>query len=79
MKKLALDLNIQKRKILASCPISSWQIDEETEEAVADFIFDSKIIADSDLSQEIKRCLLLGKKAMTNLEKQTLLCRQRSI
>ena len=67
--KVGLKLNIQKTKIMASSPISSWQIDGETVETVADFILgDSKIIADGDCSHEIKRCLLLGRKAMTNLD-----------
>ena len=61
--------HIQKTKIMASGPITSWQIDGETNETVTDFIFGSpKIIADGDCSHEIKRCLLLGKKAMTNLD-----------
>ena len=61
--------HIQKTKIMASGPITSWQIDGETNETVTDFIFgSSKIIADGDCSHEIKRCLLLGKKAMTNLD-----------
>ena len=69
MKKARLKLNIQKTKIMASSPITSWQIDGETMETVADFIFlDSKITADCDCSHEIKRCLLLGRKVMTNLE-----------
>ena len=64
-----LKLNIQKTKIMASGPITSWQIDGETEETVADFIFwVSKITADGDCSYEIKRCLLLGRKAMANLD-----------
>ena len=64
-----LKLNIQKTKIMASGPITSWQIDGETEETVADFIFrGSKITADGDCSNEIKRHLLLGRKAMTNLD-----------
>ena len=68
-KKVDLKLNIQKTKIMASGPIISWQIDGETMETVADFIFlGSKITADSDCSHEIKRCLLLGRKAMTNLD-----------
>jgi len=68
-EKVGLKLNIQKMKIMASGPISSWQIDGETVETVADFIFgDSKITADGDCSHEIKRCLLLGRKVMTNLE-----------
>ena len=62
-------LNIQKTNIMASSPITSWQIDEETVETVTDFIFlGSKIIVDGDYSHEIKRCLLLGRKAMTNLD-----------
>ena len=62
-------LNIQKTKIMASGPIISWQMDGETVETVADFIFlGSKITADADCSHEIKRCLLLGRKAMTNLD-----------
>ena len=69
MKKNGLKPNIQKMKIMASCVITSWQIDEATMETVRDFIFlDSKITADGDCSHEIKRCLLLGRKAMTNLE-----------
>ena len=68
-KKVGLNLNIQKTKIRASGPITSWQIDWETVEAVTDFIFlGSKIIADGDCSHEIKRHLLLGKKVMTNIE-----------
>ena len=67
-EKIGLKLNIQKTKIMASGPISSWQIDGETVETVADFIFlGSKITADGDCSHEIKRCLLLGRKVMTNL------------
>ena len=67
-EKVGLKLNIQKTKIMASGPITSWEIDGETVETVADFIFlGSKIIADDDCSHEIKRCLLLGKKLMTNL------------
>ena len=63
-----LKLNIQKIKIMASSPITSWQIDGEAVETVAEFIFlGSKIIADNDCSHEIKRCLLLGRKLMTNL------------
>ena len=66
---VGLKLNIQKTKIMASDPITSWQIDGETVEAVRDFIFGgSKITADGDCSHEIKRCLLLGRKAMTNLD-----------
>ena len=68
-EKVGLKLNIQKTKIMASSPISPWQIDGETVETVADFIFlGSKITADSDCSHEIKRCLLLGRKVMTNLD-----------
>ena len=68
-KKAGLKLNIQKTKIMASSPITSWQIDVETVETVTDFIFlGSKITADGDCSHEIKRCLLLGRKAMTNLD-----------
>ena len=67
-EKVGLKLNIQKTKIMASCPITSWQIDRETVETVADFIFlGSKITADGDCSHEIKRCLLLRRKVMTNL------------
>ena len=68
-EKAGLKLNIQKTKIMASSPITSWQIEGENVEAVTDFIFlGSKITADSDCSHEIKRCLLLGRKAMTNLD-----------
>ena len=68
-EKVGLKLNIQKTKIMASSPITSWQIDEETVDIVADFIFlGSKITADGDCSHEIKRCLLLGRKVMTNLD-----------
>ena len=64
-----MKLNIQKTKIMASGPITSWQIDGETMETVGDFIFlGSKITADGDCSHEIKRCLLLGRKSMTNLD-----------
>ena len=64
-----LKLNVQKTKIMASSPITSWQIDGETMETVRDFIFlGSKITADGDCSHEMKRCLLLGRKAMTNLD-----------
>ena len=67
--KVGLKLNIQKTKIMASGPITSWQIDGETVETVTDFIFlGSKITADGNCSHEIKRCLLLGRKAMTNLD-----------
>ena len=68
-ERVGLKLNIQKTKIMASGPITSWEIDGETKETVADFIFlDSKITADGDCSHEIKRHLLLGRKAMTNLD-----------
>ena len=68
-EKAALKLNIQKTKIMASGPITSWQIDGETIETVRDFIFlDSKMTADGDCSHEIKRHLFLGRKAMTNLD-----------
>ena len=69
MKKVGLKLNIQKTKIMASGPITSWQIDGETMETVADFIFlGSKITAEGDCSHEIKRRLFLERKAMTNLD-----------
>ena len=69
-EKVGLKLNIQKMKIMASGPITSWQIDGETVETVSDFIFflGSKITADGDCSHKIKRCLLFGRKAMTNLD-----------
>ena len=68
-EKVGLTLNIQKTKIMASSLITSWQIDGETVETVSDFIFlGSKITADGDCSHEIKRCLLLGRKVMTNLD-----------
>ena len=68
-EKVGLKLNIQKTNIMASGPITSWQIDRETVETVSDFIFlGSKITADGDCSHEIKRCLLLGRKVMTNLQ-----------
>ena len=68
-QKVGLKLNIQKTKIMASSPITSWKIDGETVETVADFIFQgSKITADGDCSHENKRCLLLGRKAVTNLD-----------
>ena len=68
-EKVGLKFNIQKTKIMAPGPITSWQIDGETVETVADFIFlGSKITADGDGSHEIKRCLLLGRKVMTNLD-----------
>ena len=83
-EKVVLKLNIQKTKIMASGPITSWQIDGETMEIVTDFILGgSKITADGDCSHEIKRCLLLGTKVMTNLDSilktETILCRQRSV
>ena len=68
-EKVGLKLNIQKTKIMASRPITSWEMDGETVETVADFTFwGSKITADGDCSHEIKRCLLLGRKVMTNLD-----------
>ena len=68
-EKVGLKLNIQKMKIMASGPITTWEIDGETVETVADFIFGgSKITADGDCSCEIKRCLLFGRKVMTNLD-----------
>ena len=68
-EKASLKFNMQKTKIMVSGPITSWQIQGEKVEAVTDFIFlGSKIIADNDCSHEIKRCLLLGRKAMTNLD-----------
>ena len=68
-EKVGLKLNIQKTEIMASGPITSWQVDGETVETVTDFILGgSKITADYDCSYEIKRCLLLGRKAMTNLD-----------
>ena len=68
-QKVGLKLNIQKNKIMISGPITSWQIDGETMETVSDFIFlSSKVTADDDCSHEIKRHLLLGRKAMTNLD-----------
>ena len=81
---VSLRLNIQKTKIMASGPITSWQIDGETVETGTDFILgDSKITADGDCSHEIKRCLLLGRKVMTNLDSilktEILLCQQRSV
>ena len=82
-EKLDLKLNIQKTKITASGPITSWQIDGETVETVSDFILRvSKITADGDCSHEIKRCLLLGRKIMTNItysKAETSLCQQRSV
>ena len=83
-EKASLKLNIQKTKIMASRPITSWQIDRETMETVTDFIFlGSKITVDGDHSHEIKRRLLLGRKVMTNLDNilkaETLLCQQSSL
>ena len=83
-EKAGLKLNIQKMKIMAYGPITSWQTDGETMETVRDFIFlGSKITADGDCSHEIKRCLLLGRKVMTNLESilksRDIICQQRSI
>ena len=83
-EKVGLKLNIQKTKIMASDPIISWQIDGETVETVSDFILgSSKITASGDCSHEIKRCLLFGRKVMTNLDSilkaKALLCQQRSI
>ena len=83
-EKVGLKLNIQKMKIMASSPITSWEIDRETVETVSDFIFlGSKITADGDCSHEIKTRLLLGRKVMTNLDsifkRETLLCRLRSV
>ena len=81
-EKVGLKLNIQKTKIMASCPITSWQIDGETVETVADFILGG-IQSDGDCSHEIKRRLLLGRKVMTNLDPyskaETLFCQQRSV
>ena len=68
-EKVGLKFSIEKTKIMATGPISSWQIDEETMKTVTDFIFwDSKITADGDCSHEVKRCLLLGRKVMTKLD-----------
>ena len=83
-EKVGLKLNIQKKKIMASSAITSWQIDGETVETVSDFIFlGSKIIAECDCSHEIKRRLLLGRKVMTNLDSvlksEMLLFQQRSV
>ena len=83
-EKVGLKLNIQKMKIIASGPITSWEINEETVETVSDFIYlGSKITADGDCSHEIKSCLLLGRKVMTNLDSilkaETLLCCLRSV
>ena len=83
-EKLGLKLNIQKMKLMASGPITSWEIDGETVETVSDFIFlGSKITTDDDCSHEIKRRLLLGRKVMTNQtaysKAETLLCQQRFV
>ena len=83
-EKVGLKLNIEKTKIMASGPITLWQIDGETVETVTDFIFGgSKITADGDCSHEIKGHLLLGREVITNLDsifkKETLLCQQRSV
>ena len=83
-EKVGLKLNIQKTKIMASGPITSWQIDGETVKTVTDFILGGSIFtADGDCSHEIKRCLLLGRKVMTNLDSilkaETLLFQQRSV
>ena len=83
-EKVGLKLNIQKAKIMASGPITKWQMDGETMETVRDFIFlGSKVTEDGDFSHEMKRRLLLGRKVMTNLDSvlkaQTLLCQQRSV
>ena len=83
-KTAGLKLKIQKMKIMASGPITPWQIDGKRTETVRDFIFSgSKITADGECSHEIKRCLLLGRKVMTNLDSilkaETLLCQQKSV
>ena len=79
-EKVGLKLNIQKTKIMASCPITSWDIDGETVETVTDFILGgSKITADGDCSHEIKRHLLFGRKVMSNLDSILKLCQQRSV
>ena len=84
-EKVGLKLNIQKMKIMASCPIISWEIDGETVETVSDFIylFGSRITADGDCSHEIKRRLLLGRKVMTNLDSilqsRDITCQPRSV
>ena len=83
-EKVGLKFNIRKIKIMASGPITSWEIDGETVETVADFIFGaSKITPDDDCSHEIKRCLLLGRKVMTNLDSilksRDILCQQKSV
>ena len=81
-EKVGLKCNIQKTKIMASGPVTSWQIDGETVETVRHYFLGSKITADGDCSREIKRCLLLGKKVMTNLDsilKSRDICQQMSI
>ena len=83
-EKVGLKLNIQKTKIMASGPITSWEIDRKTMETVRDFIFrGSKITADGDCIHEIKRCLLFGRKVMTNLDSiikgRDIICQQRSV
>ena len=84
-EKVGLKLNIQKTKVMASSPITSWQIDGEKVETVTDFIFlGSRITVDSDCSHKIKRCLFLGRKAMINLDsilksRDITLCQQRSV
>ena len=83
-EKVGLKLNIQKTRVMASSPITSWEIDGETVETVSDFILGgSKITADGDCSHEIKRRLLLGRKVITNLDSifkaETLLCQQRFV
>ena len=83
-EKAGLKLNIQKTKMMASGPITSWQIDGETMETVTDFIFlGLKITEEGDCSHEIKRCMLLGRKAMTNLDSilksRDIICQQRSV
>ena len=83
-EKAGLNLNIQKTKIMASGPITSWEIDGETVETVSDFILGgSKVTADGDCSHEIKRCLLLERKVMTSLDsilkRRDILCQQRSV
>ena len=83
-EKAGLKLNVQKTKIMAPSPITSWQMDGETVKTVTDFIFGvSKITADGDCNHEIKRCLFLGRKAMNNLDSilkaETILCQQRPV
>ena len=79
-EKVGLKLNIQKIKIMASSPITSWQIDGETVKTVSDFIFgSSKITADGDCSHEIKRCLLLGRKVLTNIESKLKINKKQSL